>query len=86
MLPLLWGDRMVGRIEPRIDRGSGSIRILGIWWQDGFVPRREAAFVAAMREALAAYARFGGVSRIDWGQHGPEQRLFGVRPRTSDAR
>ena len=71
------GTRMVGRIEPRIDRGSGSIRILGIWWQDGFVPRREAAFVAAMKEALAAYARFGGVSRIDWGQHGLEQRLFG---------
>ncbi len=85
VLPLLWGDRMVGRIEPRIDRGSGSIRILGIWWQDGFVPRREAAFVAAMKEALAAYARFGGVSRIDWGQHGLEQRLFGVRPRTSAA-
>ena len=49
------------------------------------MPRREAAFVDAMREALAAFARFGGVSRIDWGQHRAEQRLFGVRPRTADA-
>ena len=80
VLPLLWGDRLVGRIEPRIDREAGTVRILGLWWQDGFSPRREAGFVAAMRAALAAYARFGGVKRIDWGSHGPEKRLFGVRP------
>ena len=80
VLPLLWGDRMVGRIEPRIDREAGLIRVLGVWWQDGFSPRRSASFVEAMRAALAAYAHFGGVARIDWGSHGPEKRLFGVRP------
>ncbi len=84
VLPLLWGDRLVGRIEPRIDRAAGSIRVLGIWWQDGFAPRRDEGFVSAMRRALAAYARFGGVKRIDWGAHGPERRLFGSgrAPRT----
>ena len=81
VLPLLWGDRLVGRIEPRIDRDAGVIRILGIWWQDGFVPRRADGFVDSMRQALAAYVRFGGVGRIDWGDRaGPERRLFGVRP------
>ena len=84
VLPLLWGDRLVGRIEPRIDRAAGTIRILGIWWQAGFAPRRDEAFVAAMREALAAYARFGGAQRIDWGAHGSEKRLFGVRPQRLD--
>ena len=62
VLPLLWGDRLVGRIEPRFDRASGVVRILGIWWQDGFSPRGEPAFVEAMRAALAAYARFGGAA------------------------
>jgi uncharacterized protein YcaQ len=73
----------VGRIEPRIDRDAGTVRVLGIWWQDGFSPRRETGFVEAMRSALADYAAFGGVSRIDWGSHGPERRLFGVRPHRS---
>jgi uncharacterized protein YcaQ len=83
VLPILWGDRLVGRIEPRIDRQSGSLRILGIWWQDGFSPRHAEGFAEAMRAALAAYARFGGVKRVDWGSHGPEKRLFGVRPRAA---
>jgi uncharacterized protein YcaQ len=83
VLPLLWGDRLVGRIEPRIDRAGRSIRVLGIWWQVGFAPRREDGFVPAMRHALAAYARFGGASGIDWGTLGPERRLFGSRPLAS---
>jgi len=81
VLPLLWGDRLVGRIEPRIDRGAGTIRILGLWWQDGFNPRHHVGFVDAMREALAAYARFGDAKRIDWDGYRPGKRLFGVRPR-----
>ncbi len=80
VLPLLWGDQLVGRIEPRIDRDAGTIRILGLWWQDGFSPRGAPGFVKAMRAALAAYARFGGVERIDWGSLGPAKRLFGICP------
>ena len=49
VLPLLWGDRLAGRIEPRIDRQAKAVRILGLWWEDGFRPRREAGFTAAMR-------------------------------------
>jgi uncharacterized protein YcaQ len=81
VLPLLWGDRLVGRIEPRFDRASGVVRILGIWWQDGFSPRGEPAFVEATRAALADYAAFGGLRRIDWGANSSERRLFGVRPK-----
>lgn len=84
VLPLLWGDQLVGRIEPRIDRESGTIRILGLWWEDGFSPRREPGFVEAMRVALADYAAFGGVKRIDWGKETGARRLFGVRPRQHD--
>ena len=38
VLPVLFGDRLVGRIEPRIDRAAGVIRILRVWWEDGFEP------------------------------------------------
>ena len=80
VLPLLWGDRFVGRIEPRIERKEGAVRIVGIWWQEGFRPRREEDFVEGLRSALAAYLRFGGAARLEWGAHGPEKRLIGVRP------
>jgi uncharacterized protein YcaQ len=80
VLPLLWGDRLVGRIEPRFDRDAGVVRVRGIWWEDGFTPRREPGFVEAMRAALADYAAFGRVKRIEWASHTSERRLFGVRP------
>ena len=79
VLPLLWGDRLVGRIEPRFDTAAGSVRVLGLWWQDGFSPRRADGFVDAMRDALAAYAHFGGVTRIDWAELRAAKRLFGSR-------
>lgn len=81
VLPLLWGDRFVGRIEPRIDRGAAAVRVLGLRWEEDFRPRRSEGFREAMRDALAAYARFAGARTIDWGSDTSARRLFGVRPR-----
>jgi uncharacterized protein YcaQ len=33
VLPILRGDRVVGRIEPLHDRKSGELRVLGTWWE-----------------------------------------------------
>ena len=38
VLPLLYGDRFVGRIELRHDRPAGTLRVLGLWWEPGFDP------------------------------------------------
>ena len=59
VLPLLFRDRFVGRIEPRIDRAGGRVEMLDLWWEDGFSPRRAEGFVDATRDALRAYLRFG---------------------------
>jgi uncharacterized protein len=84
VLPLLYADRLVGRIEPRIDRASGTVRIVGLWWQPDFGPRQEPGFIEAMRAALGAYLRFAGGHRLDWAAHlAPARRLFGVRPGAS---
>jgi uncharacterized protein YcaQ len=81
VLPILFGDRLVGRIEPRIERRERRVRILGLWWEDGFDPRRADGFVDAMRDALAAYGRFGGVDGLEWAPRlGAQGRLFGTRP------
>jgi uncharacterized protein YcaQ len=82
VIPILFGDRLVGRFEPRFDRPSGALRILGLWWEDGFDPRATDGFVPAMRRALAAYMRFGRVRTIEWAAHlGGARRLIGVKPR-----
>jgi uncharacterized protein YcaQ len=59
VLPILFGDRLVGRIEPRIE--DGAVRVLGLWWEDGFDPKRAKGFAEAMDEALEAYERFATV-------------------------
>ena len=69
VLPIVFGDRFVGRIEPRIDRDQARVEVLGAWWEDGFEPDRVDGFVDAMREALSAYLRFAGADRLEWAPH-----------------
>ena len=64
VLPILYGDRLVGRIEPRIDRRTDTLRIAAAWWEDGFDPVADPRFVPALADAIDAHRRFGGVSRV----------------------
>ncbi len=64
VLPVLFGDRLVGRIEPRIERKTGTLRILGLWWETGFDPVGVPGFVDEFVAALDAHRRFGGVTRV----------------------
>jgi uncharacterized protein YcaQ len=66
VLPILYGDRLVGRIEPRIDRKADTLRIVGAWWEDGFDPLGEEGFVDALAAAIDAHREFGGVRRLAW--------------------
>lgn len=78
VLPILFGDRLVGRIEPRIDRSEGRVDVLGLWWEAGFEPRLAPGFVDAMRAALHAYLQFAGADRLEWAPHlAAEKRLVG---------
>jgi uncharacterized protein len=81
VLPMLFRDRLVGRIEPRIDRAEARVQVLDVWWENGFAPGRAEGFVDAMRDALRAYLRFAGASRVEWAPHlRAEKRLFLTRP------
>jgi uncharacterized protein len=77
VLPIVFGDRLVGRIEPRIDREGALVDVIGVWWEEGFIPRRVDGFVEAMRDALRAYLRFARADRLEWAAHlGVEKRVF----------
>jgi uncharacterized protein YcaQ len=64
VLPVLYGDRLVGRIEPRIERRAGTLRVAGLWWEDGFDPLADDRFAPAFAAALAAHRDFGGMRRV----------------------
>ncbi|MBA2382669.1 MAG: winged helix-turn-helix domain-containing protein [Chloroflexi bacterium] len=66
VLPIHFGDRIVGRIEPRIERKADTLRIAGLWWEDGFDPIAEPGFVAAFADAIEAHRAFGGVAAVSW--------------------
>ena len=57
---------LVGRIEPRLDRRAGILRVLDIWWEEGIDPLAEDGLAGAFGEAIAALAQFGGADRIAW--------------------
>jgi uncharacterized protein YcaQ len=80
VLPILFRDRFVGRIEPRIDREAGLVEILGLWWEEGFAPGRADGFVEAMRAALRAYLEFAAAGQLVWAPHlAQERRRFPAR-------
>jgi uncharacterized protein YcaQ len=65
-LPILYRDRLVGRIEPRRERANPDLQVLGIWFEDGFGPMEEPAFVPALANAVEAYRTFVGGDRVTW--------------------
>ena len=80
-LPIVFGARLVGRIEPRIDRDAEAVQVIGLWWEDWLKPRKAEGFVDAMREALAAYLRFARAHKLIWAPHlAADKRRFGQSP------
>ena len=75
VLPLLFGDRLVGRIEPRFDRRAETLRVVDVWWEDGFDPLDAEGFLPAFTAALRALRDFGGLHRIALPRFG-RHRLF----------
>jgi uncharacterized protein YcaQ len=58
VLPILRGDRLIGRIEPALDRKAGVLQVKGVWWEQG-VKR------VSLQRPLRDLATFVGAKRID---------------------
>jgi uncharacterized protein YcaQ len=83
VLPIVFRDSLVGRIEPRINRDQRRVEVINVWWEERFAPGRADGFVDAMRDALHAYVRFAGATRLQWAPHlNKEKRLFPHPPVT----
>jgi len=58
VLPILHGDRLVGRIEPVFDRTERVLGVQGLWWEPEAEP-------VPLEEPLASLAAFLGAERIE---------------------
>ena len=63
VLPLMEGDRFIGRADLKVHREEDRLEVKGFWPEGGV--KMTKARTATTEDALAALARFTGVSRIE---------------------
>ena len=63
-LPMLWGDRLVGRFDSKLDRTTNTFVILGLWLEDEGLGADE-AFAEALACGFARFLTFLGTSKLD---------------------
>ena len=60
VLPIIYGDRFIGRIEPRADRKAGILTVNGIWLEPGVIQTKK--LTGRIDSAVRRLARFNGCS------------------------
>jgi uncharacterized protein len=63
-LPILWGDRLVGRFDSKLERTTNTFIILGFWLEDKALGKNE-AFAEALARGFSRFVRFLGASKLD---------------------
>lgn len=69
VLPILYGDDLVARLDPKHDRATNTLQILGFWLEED--TKADADFISALGKGLLRFQRMIGAERID---------LNGIKP------
>ena len=64
VLPVLEGERLVARLDPKLHRAQNRLHIQGLWWEPGIKPGKQR--VRALHETVERLATFLGATRVDW--------------------
>jgi uncharacterized protein YcaQ len=70
VLPILYGDDLVARLDPKLDRTSMTLEIKGFWLEDD-APVKDAAFADALAKGMIRFANFMEAKNVD---------VSGIRP------
>ena len=62
-LPILYGDDLVARLDPKLDRKTMTLEILGFWHEDD-APVKDAEFANALANGLIRFAKFLEAKKI----------------------
>ncbi|CAN5552621.1 winged helix-turn-helix domain-containing protein [soil metagenome] len=63
-MPVLYGDRLVARIDPKLDRKTGTLWINGFWLEDE-TTADDSTFAEALARGLGRFAHFHEASRVE---------------------
>jgi uncharacterized protein YcaQ len=63
VLPILYGDDLVARIDPKLDRTTGILEIKGFWSED-ISPLNDVDFANAFGKGLVRFARFVEAKKV----------------------
>lgn len=64
-LPILYGDDLVARLDPKFDRTTNTLHILGFWLEDD--APKDVVFIEALANGLNRFANMIGAKKIDLG-------------------
>ncbi len=64
-LPILYGDDLVARLDPRLDRKTMTLHVLGFWLEED-APKDE-TFASALANGLGRFAKLVGAQRVEVG-------------------
>jgi uncharacterized protein YcaQ len=63
VLPILYGDDLVARLDPKLDRSTMTLEIRGFWHEED-APVKDAQFASALACGLIRFAKFLEAKRI----------------------
>jgi len=63
VLPILYGDDLVARLDPKLDRTTMTLEIKGFWHEDN-APIKNADFADSLARGLIRFANFLGAKKV----------------------
>lgn len=66
VLPVLYGERFVARLDPLFDKASRAFTIGNWWWEEG-VDKHDKGMQQALAECVRAFAKYLGASSVNLG-------------------
>ena len=70
VLPILYGDDLVARLEPKLDRTTMTLETKG-FWNEHHAPVKDVQFAEALALGLSGFAKFVDAKKMN---------LTGIRP------
>ena len=64
VLPILYGDDLVARLDPKLDRTTMTLEVKGFWHEDD-APVKDPCFADALAKGLIRFAKFLQAEKVD---------------------